>query len=91
MGKQEGARGLVCRDIQGPHKKITGGRREALQGRLHPAKEKTTQEEVQEKIRNCTENSKRGRRGGRDRCFRRSTAKVEGLEKTQRNIQEHKT
>ena len=29
---------------------------------------------------NCTENSERGRRGGRDKCFTLSKAKVEGLE-----------
>ena len=68
----------ACRSLQGfPG---AGGRREALQGGLHPAKKKITKAELQEKKTELHRKSESGRRGRQDRRFRRSTAKVEGLE-----------
>ena len=54
-GKQDGARGLVCRYFQEPQK---------LEGSFAGS---------------ATPSQGGGRRGGRDRCFRRATAKVESL------------
>ena len=67
-GKEGGDSQGVRRDFQST---TVGGRREALHGWLHPAKEKITKEKVQD----CTENKEKGRTSGRDSCFRWLTAR----------------
>ena len=63
-GKQEGARGLLRRDFQKPQQ-TSGGRREALQGRLRPAKAKITTEtqEMQEKKTELHRKQRKGKKG----------------------------
>ena len=48
-------------------------------GCTQPSRKQQKRKSKRRKL-NCTENSARGRRGRQDRCFRRSTVKVQGLE-----------
>ena len=68
-GKEGGGRGEAGRG-QGPSlQRFDGGRKEALQGRLHPAKEKITNEEVQQKKTGLHRKQRKGKKGPAGRVF----------------------
>ena len=63
-GKQ--ARGLVCRDFQDLNIR---GWKEALQGRLYPAKEKITKEDVHENKIELRRTQRKGKKGQAGQVF----------------------
>ena len=63
----------------------------ALQGRLHPAKEKRTKEEGQEKKTELHRKQRKRKKGRAGQVFQAINSEGGGFERTQRNTPEHKT